>query len=205
MKFAIKKLRESTDEPDTLTIHKQLDQPSSFHFNLPIDLYDTKAVELTALTSNIPLDYEQARAVFLKSQAILNEVAKFFVLDGYVSDHSEIMRDQSELYSCLIFFDPDLDRRCKMQKRRLDLLIPICDSISEQYYMQLKRQYLFDVGSIYSDMLDLKLEILTEKQDEIKASGNPLTEKEQKEIAASIVKVNQIANNASKFRYEFLF
>lgn len=138
--------------------------------------------------------------MFLKSQSILNEVANFFVLDGYVSDHSEIQRDQSELYSCLIFFDPDLDRRCKMQKRRLDLLIPICDSINEQYYMQLKRQYLFDVGSIYSDLLDLKLEILVEKQEKLKSEGSPLTEKTQKEIAASIVKVNQLANNASKMK-----
>ncbi len=154
-----------------MSIHKQLDKPSRFHFNLPKDLYDTKAVELAALTSNIPLDYEQAREVFLKSQRILNEVAEFFVLDGYVSDHAEIMRDQSELYSCLIFFEPDLERRCKMQKRRIDLLVPICDSVSEQYYMQLKRQYLFDVGTIYSDLLDLKLEVLEEKREKLK--NNP--------------------------------
>jgi len=59
--------------------------------------------------------------VFLKAQSILNEVKAFFVLDGFVTDHSEIIRDLSELYNVLIFFDGDLDRRCKMQKRRLVL------------------------------------------------------------------------------------
>ena len=119
LKFAKRKLLESSDEPsDTQKIHQELDKTSRFHFNLPTSLYDLKEIELNAITSNIPLDYEQARAVFLKTQKIMNDVKDFFVLDGYVTDHSEICRDISELYSCLIFFDPDLERRCKMQKRR---------------------------------------------------------------------------------------
>lgn len=200
LKFAKQMLVESTDEPGTLSLHAQQDKPSRFHFNLPTSLYDVKSVELSAITSNIPFDYEQARSIFLKAQTILNEVKGFFVLDGYVSDHSEIIRDISELYNRLIFFDSDADRRCKMHKRRLDLLIPLCDSISEQYYLTLKRQYLFDIGTIYSDMVDLKIEILSEKQDKFKENPQ-LYPFSPKESASAVTKINQLAKN-SILRFE---
>ena len=41
-----------------------------------------------------------------------------------------------------------------MIKRRLDLLVPIKKEISEQYYSYVKRPCLFDVGSIYSELMD---------------------------------------------------
>jgi KIF-binding protein len=98
-------------------------------------------------------------------------------MDGYVTDHCEITRDLSELYAALMFFEENLDRRCKMFKRRLDLLIPVCDEISEQYYLTIKRQLLFNIGSIYSEMTDAKIEILTEKQ-----SNKSLTQNEASKI-----------------------
>ncbi len=118
MRSGKRKLQQKTDEPDIQTSSEDLNRKSKFHFNLAASLYDTKSAELLAITSEIPLRYEQAREVFLKAQTIINEVKVFFVLDGFVTDHSEIVRDLSELYNSLIFFEKDLDRRCKLQKRR---------------------------------------------------------------------------------------
>jgi hypothetical protein len=97
-------------------------------------------------------NYEQAKLVFLQAQSLMDGIKNIFVLDGFVSDHCEIIRDLSELYAGLLLFENDLDRRCKMQKRRLDLLIPVADNINEQFYLQMKRQLLFDIGSIYNDV-----------------------------------------------------
>ena len=193
LRFAKRKLLESADLPDQQRLLAELDRTSKFHFNIPADLYDLKQVELEAITSNIPLDYEQARQVFLKAQSILNKAKEYFKLDGFVTDHSEIVRDLSDLYSCLIFFEPDPDRRCKMHKRRLDLLVPICDEINEQFYLTVKRQYLFDIGSILSEMMDLKIEILTEKQEK-----NSISRLEMKGAAK---KINQLAHESIK-RFE---
>lgn len=136
-----------------------MDKPSQFHFNLPENEYRVAECQKTALTSNLPLDYEQARVVFLKAQQILNETKDYFKLDGFVTDHCEILRDLSDLYAALAFFEADTSRKCKMHKRRLDLLETVCDEISEQFYLTLKRQLLFDCGSILSEMIDLKLDI----------------------------------------------
>lgn len=184
LKIAKTKLLESTDQPDQKSLLELIDKPSQFHFNLPA-IYDYDECIKNSISSNMPLDYEQARQVFLKAVCILNTAREYFKLDGYVTDHCEITRDLSELYSCLIFFESDLDRRCKMHKRRLDLLLPICDEISEQFYLTIKRQLLFDIGSIYSEMMDAKLEIFKEKKDK-----SILTPVESKQ---SVQKINQLA------------
>lgn len=184
LKVAKTKLLESTDQLDQKSLLELIDKPSQFHFNLPA-IYDYDECIKNSISSNIPLDYEQARQVFLKAVRILNTAREYFKLDGYVTDHCEITRDLSELYSCLVFFESDLDRRCKMHKRRLDLLLPICDEISEQFYLTIKRQLLFDIGSIYSEMMDAKLEIFKEKKDK-----SILTPMESKQ---SVQKINQLA------------
>lgn len=140
-----------------------IDKPSRFHFRLSESEYKLTECEKSAITSNYALDYDQARVVFLKAQQILNETKEYFKLDGFVTDHCEILRDISDLYSALAFFDPDLSRKSKMQKRRLDLLENVCEEISEQFYLTLKRQLLFDCGSILSEMIDIKIDVFKVK------------------------------------------
>lgn len=48
-------------------------------------------------------------------------------MDGYVTDHIEILQDHSALFRSLAFFEEDLEKRCKMHKRRIDMLEPICN------------------------------------------------------------------------------
>ncbi len=175
---------------------KIFDMSSKFQFSLPSQVYNVNESEMNAITSNPALDFEQARKIFLKAQSILNEAKSYFVLDGFVSDHCEIVRDLSELYACLMSYETDLDRRCKMQKRRLDLLIPVCNEINEQFYLQIKRQLLFDIGSIYSDMMDSKLEIFNSKEEK-----NAMITKEK---IASVNKINQLAMSSIQKFEEFL-
>ena len=88
----------------------------------------------------------------------------FYVLDGFVTDHVEISQDQSQLYSKLIFFEPNNDRKCKMHKRRIDLLSSLCDQISDEHYLTLIRQLLFELGECFSQLLDLKLDLPVEER-----------------------------------------
>lgn len=191
LKTSRSKLLKSTEQPDQSELISEIDKPSKFHFNLPSQVYDLEKCERNAITSNIALDFSQAKEIFLKAQQILNEIKKVFVIDGYVTDHCEIIRDLSELYACLIFFEDDMDRKCKMQKRRLDLLQPICDELSEQFYLTVKRQFLFDVGAIYSEMLDLKLDIFHEKKEKNELSSE--------KSAQSVNKINQLASKSIEY------
>jgi len=133
------------------------DKSQSVHF---FDL------ELTAIESKITdkpvCVFDQARDVFKAVQAWLEAAKVFYALDGHCSDHIEIVRDHSRLYNVIAFFEPDLERQCKMHKRRADMLSGVLKQLSRQYYLLVCRQLMFELGEIFSTMLDNKL-ALTEQ------------------------------------------
>jgi hypothetical protein len=83
-----------------------------------------------------------------------------------------------------------------MLKRRLDMIVPICDDLNEQYYLQLKRQYLFDTGSVYSELMDNKVDIFKEKREKNQLNA--------KESASAILKINTLATNSIECFEKFL-
>ena len=46
-----------------------------------------------------------------------------------------------------------------MNKRRIDLLLPLLKEINSQFYLQISRQLQYEIGEIYSEMTDLKINI----------------------------------------------
>jgi hypothetical protein len=94
----------------------------------------------------------------------------------------EIVQDHSKLYKLLVFFEVDLERQCKMHKRRVDMLQEVLNQISPQFYLLIYRQVQFELAEIYSDMLNNKLAI-------IEASGQPPTQH-------AIKKINQLCQQS---------
>lgn len=64
---------------------------------------------------------------FVCPSELCSKAKEYFQMDGYVTDHIEILQDHSSLFRALAFFEEDLERRCKMHKRRVDMLEPICN------------------------------------------------------------------------------
>ncbi|UJR09813.1 hypothetical protein I4U23_014039 [Adineta vaga] len=110
------------------------------------------------ITCAYVLDYDQARQVFLFAMDKINSSKSYYVLDGFVTDHVELCQDTSQLFAKLVFFESNLDRKCKMHKRRIDLLSSLSKEISEEHYLYIMRQLLFELGECYSVLLDLKIE-----------------------------------------------
>ncbi|KAL4640878.1 KIF1-binding protein [Arapaima gigas] len=137
----------------------------------------------------VPLDFQEARAVFLVGQSHVAEAKEYFQMDGHVTDHIEILQDHSALFSVLSFFEEDLERRCKMHKRRVDMLEPICKDLNAQYYLLICRQLQFELAETYYEMMDLKL-ALANKQDELDAH--------------TIKKFNHLCNASIKYYQTFL-
>nr|XP_020445659.1 KIF1-binding protein [Monopterus albus] len=112
-----------------------------------------------------PLDFTEARAVFLVGQNYVTQAKEYFQMDGYVTDHIEILQDHSALFRALAFFEEDLERRCKMHKRRVDMLEPICSDLNSQYYLMIRRQLMFELAETYNEMMDLKLTLANRQAD----------------------------------------
>ncbi|KAJ8248266.1 hypothetical protein GJAV_G00240170 [Gymnothorax javanicus] len=132
------------------------------------DTFDSICSLEEKVSCAFPLDFDEARSIFLTGQAHVNQAKEYFLMDGHVTDHIEILQDHSALFKALSFFEEDLERRCKMHKRRVDMLEPLCRDLNAQYYLLICRQLQFELAETYYEMMDLKLAI-ADKQDELDA------------------------------------
>ena len=121
-----------------------------FQFDLPLPSAPIRCAYV--------LDYAEARTVFLFAMERIASAKSFYVLDGFVTDHVELCQDTSQLYGKLVFFESNTARQCRMHKRRIDVLSSLCREISEDHYLHVMRQLLFELGECYFQLLDLKVE-----------------------------------------------
>lgn len=153
------------------------------------DIYDSILAVEEKVVCSLPLDFKEAREVFLVGQNYINEAKEYFQLDGHVTDHIEVIQDHSVLFKVLAFFEEDYERRCKMHKRRIDMLEPLCMELNPQYYLLICRQLQFELADTYYEMMDLKVAI-----------GNKLDEMD----SHTIKKINSLSQSAIKFYEMFL-
>ncbi|NWR59082.1 KBP protein, partial [Bucorvus abyssinicus] len=153
------------------------------------DICDSVLAMEEKVSSVYPLDFQEAREIFLVGQNYVQEAKEFFQVDGYVTDHIEIVQDHSALFKVLAFFEEDYERRCKMHKRRIDMLEPLYTDLNPQYYLLISRQLQFELADTYYEMMDLKVAI-----------GNRLEELD----SHTIKKINSLAQLAIKYYELFL-
>ncbi|XP_076831098.1 KIF-binding protein [Brachyhypopomus gauderio] len=129
------------------------------------DTFDSICGLEEKVSCTFPLSFEEARAIFLVGQGHVTQAKEYFEMDGHVTDHIEILQDHSALFKVLAFFEQDLERRCKMHKRRVDMLEPICKDLNAQFYLLICRQLQFELAETFYEMMDLKLAV-ADKQDQ---------------------------------------
>ncbi|XP_026483582.1 KIF-binding protein-like [Vanessa tameamea] len=111
------------------------------------------------------LTYQDAREVFLCCQSWLNKAKEYYKLDTLASDYIELVQDSSQSYCYLAFFEEDDERRAKMHKRRVDMLEDLIKEINPTYYLQYCRQLWYELGEVYSEILNIKLDKLNKTKE----------------------------------------
>jgi hypothetical protein len=96
----------------------------------------------------------------------LKKSLEYFVLEGFVTEHITINRELSSLYKHLAFFDSDNLRVISMLERRCSILEPIIKSINEKVYVMQWQEIILELGEIYSELFDKKIDLAysTKKQ-----------------------------------------
>lgn len=169
----------------------ELDKKSSIEefrgmFQMPVNVGAEEEINVHQDVVTI----KQAKAVFLQCKANIDVAFGFFQMDGYVTDNVELAQDTSSLYKLLLFFEPELEQKCKMHKRRADVLSGVLQEINPQFYLLLCRQLQFELGEIYFNMVDLKIEISN--------SANTVLSHHAEQ------KINKLCNTAIKYFNDFL-
>ncbi|CAG4949325.1 unnamed protein product [Colias eurytheme] len=127
--------------------------------DLDVTKYENKIGDKFILT------YQDAREVFLSCQSWLNKAKEYYKLDSLASDYIELIQDSSQSYAYLAFFEEDDERRSKMHKRRIDMLEDLIKEINPTYYLQYCRQLWYELGEVYSEILNIKLDKLNKTNE----------------------------------------
>ncbi|CAM9265333.1 unnamed protein product [Choristocarpus tenellus] len=100
--------------------------------------------------------FDDARELFKKIKIHTDVALKYYVMDGFVSDHVSLVTGMSRAYQYLASFEDDIKRKQAMQVRRAQALEPLLKALGVKAYTHLHKELSFELGKIYEDLADLK-------------------------------------------------
>lgn len=112
------------------------------------------------ITDRYLLDVDDARPVFLMLQNWIEKAKIYYTSETEATEYSKIIQDYSTGYKHLAFFESDPSNQAKMHKRRIDLLEGLLELLNKIFYMNIVREVLYELGTAYSNILDIKLDTL---------------------------------------------
>lgn len=127
----------------------------------PQKLFRFDTLEVVALEEEVPCEevegFEGAKRLFLAGQRHLNSAKGLYSLDDFASDHVSIVQDHSQLFKLLAAFESDDGVKCRMLKRRADMLSAVLEELNPQHFLLVSRQLLFELSEVYSDLSSIKI------------------------------------------------
>lgn len=136
-------------EIDSLRIENELTFPSL-----------ENVMHIVDITDRYLLDIDDARPVFLATQKWIEAAKEYYTSETEASEYAKIVQDHALAYKHLAFFESDPGNQAKMHKRRADLLEALIELLNPTYYLAICREVYYELGLTYSNMLDIKLDVL---------------------------------------------
>ncbi|ETO18568.1 hypothetical protein RFI_18695, partial [Reticulomyxa filosa] len=87
----------------------------------------------------------------------LSSALHHYVLDGYVTDHVKITQKMSQMYDYLAYFENNNSNKCKMHKRRINMLSTVEEQLSPQAYLDIVQELDYEIAQAYRIMANLKV------------------------------------------------
>lgn len=125
------------------------------------------------ITDRYLLDMDDAKPVFLTTIKWIEKAKSYYTAETEATEYSKIIQDHAMVYKHLAFFESDPCNQAKMHKRRIDLLEDLLKILNKIFYMNIVREVLYELGSAYSNILDIKLESFEESQRAQNLAINP--------------------------------
>lgn len=101
-------------------------------------------------------NYTEAKAVVKHALLAIDSAKGFFTLHERASDYFDCVFDHSAIFGAVVPFEPELENRCKMIKRRIDMLEALAGELNPTYFLQHCRKIHYELGDIYSQQVSLK-------------------------------------------------
>eukprot|EP01035_Chromulina_nebulosa_P019382 gene19382-25250_t len=106
--------------------------------------------------------FDIAREIYLRAIKYIDLAKKYYVLDGFVSDHVSLLMSQSKLYLYLSIFESDRKRKLAMYNKRIELLAPLLTQLNKSVYEAFHKQISYELDSNTDNPID-KSQLFTEE------------------------------------------
>eukprot|EP00238_Polyblepharides_amylifera_P008751 CAMPEP_0196576318 /NCGR_PEP_ID=MMETSP1081-20130531/5613_1 /TAXON_ID=36882 /ORGANISM="Pyramimonas amylifera, Strain CCMP720" /LENGTH=579 /DNA_ID=CAMNT_0041894895 /DNA_START=68 /DNA_END=1807 /DNA_ORIENTATION=- len=106
----------------------------------------------------IPTNFQEARNCFNLAMPHFRKAAEYYALDGFVTEHVDLLLECSTLYKHLSIFEPDIHRQCVMHDARAKPLEHVFKQLNPKIFEGLYKQMAFELGEIFRTKMDLKKE-----------------------------------------------
>lgn len=116
---------------------------------------------------------DDAKPVFLSTVRWIEKAKSYYTADTEATEYAKIIQDHAMVYKHLAFFESDPANQAKMHKRRIDLLEDLLNLLNKLFYMNIVRELLYELGSAFSNILDIKLESFEQSQKSPNSAVNP--------------------------------
>ncbi len=183
-KYCISLLTSSREHLDCMQKGEVPEKPR--HKVIKFDSLDLTELE-SAVSCNLVENYEEAKPVFLACQKHINTSKLHYTLENFASEHVVVNQDHSNAYKLLASFETASELKCRMHKRRIDMLTALQRELNPQYYLSEHRQIMHEVAEAQSLMADLKI---------VAASDNPTPH--------AVSKINKLLQAAARTFEQFV-
>lgn len=116
----------------------------------------------SVITDRYLLDMDDAKPAFLRFQKWIEKAIGYYTPETEATEYAKVIQDHASGYKNLVFFESDPSNQAKMHKRRVDLLEGLLALLNKLFYMNIVRELLYELGTAYSNILDIKLDLLNE-------------------------------------------
>lgn len=195
-------MKKNKDDPEKIAEMKRLQREENYRrsdelrnetfkkggkrFNLEVTSHEEKVGDQPLKT------FDEAREIFLMIKKWIEQAKEFYKFEHHCSDYISIVQDHSLSFKLLAFFELDMERQCKMHKRRIDMLTEILNELNPQHYLLVCRQLMFEVADTYSTMMDLKIAILESSGEGVRPTPH------------HVKKINVLVSESIKYYQEYL-
>ena len=109
------------------------------------------------VTAELVTSCGAAQNVFIFAQRKIEESKQFYSLEELASGYVEVIQDHSLLYKLLTCFETEVAHKCRLHKRRIDLLAATLTELNPQHFLSACRQLTFELAESHAEMANLKI------------------------------------------------
>ncbi|XP_022170242.1 protein KBP homolog [Myzus persicae] len=103
-------------------------------------------------------NYEDAQTLANSILANLNATKKYYSFEKMASYYSDLCMDTCVVYKLLTYFQDNPDKMGKLFKKGIVDLELVANRLNEENCMNICRRIWYELGTVYSDMMDIKYE-----------------------------------------------